>query len=216
MDFQTISVFLTGFITIVTLLIREQYAIKRLQLSNKTNLKENNKVILDELQKVQKEQAEVDKLHTERINELADKLENIAVSYEINSFREKFVISYKNNFRSFIDKADTSAKMKNFLKSGIVELCGIFEYILINKFQIEKSEFNNEILLAENRLCNYFGTDNRRQEAFKKIIISEMNTFFFILKNDISVLENGNRLKTFETEAKKLGMRIINQIINYV
>jgi hypothetical protein len=211
MDFQILTVAAGAVSTILTVLIKHYFDYKKLS--------SNERKILERLEKQDLKQLETDANHSNSIEFIKEKLENnekiivsIKNAQEILNFRNDFQNEYKKKYNEFIDSIEKK-EIIVFLKSGVLELSNIFDFILKNEFQISENDFKNEVLNSEITLKSKF----KNCEVFKKYkenINYELNEFFFNFKNNIKDKTNGHRLKAFRMATEHLTKNIISKIAN--
>ena len=186
---------------ITTLYIGNHFRSKRSEKNINKNVK----------QTVQQELLETDKKQSEAINELKAQVSKVVNIVEINDFREQFALSFKKKQRNYIEKLKIENSLKLFLKSGVLELSNLFDFILQNKFSCEIEEFQSEVDNSESILRAKFKNQNICED-YAKIINQEITNFIFFMQ-DIKIMENGNRMSAFKDLCNRTAFKIITEII---
>jgi len=218
------------FLTILTILITTLGGIVKQHITAQKNNKkavETAKKHKEEINKTVKEDVEklltgVDFKQNKQIAEISERLgvfENkfnfIADLIEIKSFREKFISNYKSKFRSYISQKDISDDLKTFLRAGIIELSILFNFMLLNNFKCEISDFKSELENSEISLKTKFKNKSTILKKHEKIIRQEIEYFEFeISELKKSEKTNGKRMSAFKRICEKTTINVINKLSN--
>ena len=160
---------------------------------------------------VKKELSDTDIKQSKAIEELQFNVSKITNIVEINDFREQFALSFKKKQRNYIEKLKIENSLKLFLKSGVLELSNLFDFILQNKFSCEIEEFQSEVDNSESILRAKFKNQNICED-YAQIINQEITNFIFFMQ-DVKIMENGNRMAAFKDLCNRTAFKIITEII---